>query len=174
MEIRALEEADDRATFCSGDLDLDRFLQKYAGQNQFRHHIGITYVAVEGRQIMGYATVAAGHIEIDDLPVGRRKKFPRYPLPVLRLARLAVGATWQGQKVGLALLRYVLKLALRMREEFGCVGVAVDAKPAAIDFYRRFGFFPLQVHEGQSASRPPPTPMFLPAGDIDQASRTAR
>jgi len=173
MEIRALEEADNRAAFRSGDLDLDRFLHNYAGQNQFRHHIGITYGAIEGHEIMGYATVAAGHIEIDDLPVDRRKKLPRYPLPVLRLARLAVDQTHQGQKVGLVLLRYVLKLALRMREEFGCVGVAVDAKPAAIDFYRRFGFFALHVHEGQSASRPLPTAMFLPVDDIDHASRTA-
>ena len=48
MEIRALREEDDRAAFRSGDPDLDRFLHRYAGQNQFRHHVGTTYVAVEG------------------------------------------------------------------------------------------------------------------------------
>ena len=42
MEIRALRNTDDRTTFRSGDADLDRFLAKYAGQNQFRHHIGVT------------------------------------------------------------------------------------------------------------------------------------
>jgi hypothetical protein len=36
-----------RTAFRSGDPDLDRFLVKYAGQNQFRHHIGTSYVAVE-------------------------------------------------------------------------------------------------------------------------------
>ena len=48
MEVRALRATDDRTTFRSGDPDLDRFLAKYAAQNQFRHHIGTTYVAVEG------------------------------------------------------------------------------------------------------------------------------
>ena len=54
MEIRALRESDDRSQFQSGEADLDRFLRKYAGQNQFRHHIGTTYVAVEGNRIAGY------------------------------------------------------------------------------------------------------------------------
>src|SRR3989440_13083457 len=113
MEIRALRESDDRSGLRSGDADLDRFLQKYAGQNQFRHHIGTTYVAVEGDRIAGYVTVAPGHVEIEDLPAAQRKKLPRYPLPVLRLARLAVGETFRGQGLGRQLLRFVLQLALR-------------------------------------------------------------
>ena len=71
MEIRALRESDDRSAFQSGDPDLDRFLRKYAGQNQFRHHIGATYVAVERDRVAGYVTVAPGHIEIEDLPVAQ-------------------------------------------------------------------------------------------------------
>jgi hypothetical protein len=46
--------------FRSGDVDLDRFLERYAGQNQFRHHVGTTYVAVETGRIIGYVTVAPG------------------------------------------------------------------------------------------------------------------
>src|ERR1700722_1890547 len=99
MEIRALRESDDRASFRSGDPDLDRFLAKYAGQNQFRHHIGVTYVAVDKDRIYGYATVAAGAIEIDPLPATKQKKLPQYPLPILRLGRLAVAESAQGQGV---------------------------------------------------------------------------
>ena len=88
MEIRALREADDRSAFRSGDPDLDRFLQKFAGQNQFKHHLGVTYVAIELGKILGYATVSAGHLEIEDLPAPARKRLPRYPLPVLRRARM--------------------------------------------------------------------------------------
>jgi hypothetical protein len=60
VEIRALRPADDRARFRSGDPDLDRFFQAYAGQNQFRHHIGTTYVAVEGAELCGCVTVSRG------------------------------------------------------------------------------------------------------------------
>ena len=64
--------ADDRSQFRSGDPDLDRFFHKFAGQNQFRHHVGVTYVAVEDRRVLGFATVAPGHVEIDGLPVAAR------------------------------------------------------------------------------------------------------
>jgi hypothetical protein len=73
MESRALRESDDRASFRSGDPDPDRFLAKYAGHNQFRHHIGVTYVAVDKDRICGYATVAAGAIEIEHLPTASKR-----------------------------------------------------------------------------------------------------
>ena len=169
MEIRPLREADDRTTFHSGEPDLDRFLIKYAGQNQFRHHIGTTYVAAEDNRILGYATVAAGHVEADDLPLGLLRNLPRYPLPVLRLARLAVHSTARDRGLGKELLRHVFLLAQTMSEEYGCVGVVVDAKPDAVDFYTRFGFSPLEVVEGQKESRPKPMPMFLPLDLIERA-----
>ena len=165
IEIRTLRESDDRSGFSSGDPDLDRFLRKYAGQNQFRHHIGTTYVAVESGRLAGYATVAPGHLEIEDLPAARRKKLPRYPLPVLRLARLAVDESFQGQGLGGQLLRFVLRLSLQMAQDFGCLSVVVDAKPGAVSFYQQFGFAPLVLVEGSSPARPQPTAMFLPLGD---------
>jgi GNAT superfamily N-acetyltransferase len=162
MEIRPLREADDRTTFRSGDPDLDRFFAKYAGQNQFRHHAGTTYVAVERGRIRGFATVAPGNVESEALPPAARRRLPHYPLPVLRLARLAVDAAAQGGGVGAALLRHVFLLALKMAEDYGCVGILVDAKPDAVTFYERFGFWTLEVTEGQIDSRPRQTPMFLP------------
>lgn len=171
MEIRPLRESDDRSIFRSGDADLDRFLHKFAGQNQFRHHIGTTYVAADGSRIVGYTTVAPGHIEIDGLPASLRKNLPSYPLPILRLARLAVDQSVQGQGVGQEILRFVFRLAVRMANDFGCLGIVVDAKAEAVGYYRRFGFFPLEVVEGHSESRPMPVAMFLPLRDVEEAER---
>ncbi len=172
MEIRALRESDDRAGFQSGDADLDRFFQKFAGHNQFRHHIGVTYVAIDGGRAIGFATVVPGHVEIEDLPAAARKKLPRYPLPVLRLARLGVDRSAQGQGVGAQLLRFVLELALRMARDYGCTGVLVDAKPEAIGFYAKYGFISVEAVEGQSDARPAPTPMFLALSAMRRAVRT--
>jgi hypothetical protein len=47
IEIRLLREGENRSSFASGDEQLDLFFHRYAGQNQFRHHLGATYVAVE-------------------------------------------------------------------------------------------------------------------------------
>lgn len=169
MEIRPLAESDDRSAFQSGDPDLDRFFHQFAGQNQFRHYVGVTYVAVEERRIFGFATVAPAHVEVDGLPPAARKQLPRYPLPVLRMARLATDQSARGRGLGVQLLRFVLQLALRMAHEFGCVGVLVDAKPDAIAFYAKYGFLAVEAVEGQSASRPQPTPMFLSIRAIERA-----
>ena len=75
IEIRLLEKADERKSFRSADADLDSFFQKYAWQNQFRHHVGNTYVAVEQAKILGFVTVAPSAIEIDRLPLTLRKRY---------------------------------------------------------------------------------------------------
>jgi hypothetical protein len=90
MDVRKLARNDDRSAFESGDVEIDRFFRRYAAQNQFEHHVGVTYVAMEGANILGSVTIAGGSTEIDALPASFRKKLPRYPLPVLRLARLGV------------------------------------------------------------------------------------
>ena len=161
MEIRGLREDDDRSRFRSGDADLDRFFHRFAGQNQFKHYVGVTYVAIDGGSILGFVTVAPGQIEIDALPPTSRKALPRYPLPVLRLARLAVDESARAQGLGRLLLRFVLNLAVRMSKDYGCVGVVVDAKPGATEFYAKLGFVPVDAIEGRSDARPQPIPMFL-------------
>jgi len=174
IEVRLLRKADDRSSFRSGDEQLDLFFHGYAGQNQFRHHIGSTYVAVEAGIIAGFATVSVGHIEIEKLPSSLRRKLPDYPLPILRLARLAVDRNAQGRGVGEHLMRTVLSVAIELREKLGCVGVVVDAKPGARSYYSRFGFVELEVIEGALEERPAPRPMFLPVASIAQALRVSR
>jgi GNAT superfamily N-acetyltransferase len=131
-EIRRLRSGDDRSGFRSGDPDLDRFFERFTGQNQFRHHVGVTYVAVEGDAILAFATVSPGQLEVEALPERIRKTLPRYPLPVLRLARLAVDGPAQGRGLGSLLLVTVFELAREMAETVGCLGVVVDAKPKAV------------------------------------------
>ncbi len=164
VEIRALRPEDDRRAFASGDADLDRFLERYAGQNQFRYHVGVTYVVCEASRVCGFLTVSAASLDAEELPGSRA--MPPYPLPVLRVARLAVDAKHRGQGLGGALLRFAFELAEKMRDELGCVGVVVDAKPAAVEFYRSFGFVAVEAVQGGSPERPAPMPMFLPVASI--------
>lgn len=169
IEVRLLGETDDRSSFQSGDEQLDLFFRRYAGQNQFRHHIGATYVALESETIRGFATVTVGHVEIEDLPPSLRKKLPDYPLPILRLARLAVDRNAQGMGVGENLMRTVFSVAMELRKKLGCVGVVVDAKRGAENYYSRYGFVELEATEGMLEERPTPKPMFLPVTTILQA-----
>lgn len=166
LTVRKLRPEDDRSTFDSGDPDLDRFFKRFAGQNQFKHYVGTTYVAEEEGKIAGFVTVSAAQIEIRDLPSTKQGRLPKYPLPVLRLARLAVDRSAQGRGVGLMLLKSVFVLAKTMAQDLGCIGVVVDAKPQAITFYERYGFSALEALQGQLGDRPEPVPMFLEIGAI--------
>lgn len=98
------------------------------------------------------------------MPASKGRRLPRYPVPVLRLARLAVDGSAKGRGVGSALRRSVLLLAARMSDEVGCVGLVVDAKPDAVAFYEKLGFIHLEVVAGELGDRPQPLPMFLELG----------
>lgn len=167
LELRRLTAEHDRSRFRSGNADLDRFFARYAGQNQFRHHIGTTYVAIDERGVIaGFVTVSAAELSSSMMPTAKRRRLPRYPVPVLRLARLAVDEGFKGQGVGTLLLRAVLMLAAQMAADVGCVGVVVDAKPEAVAFYEKLGFLRLGVVAGELGDRPQPLPMFLEVGQV--------
>ena len=166
IRIRRLESNDDRSGFRSGNIELDRFFQRYAGQNQFRHHIGTTYVAIQAGGITGFVTVSSGEMMAEELPKPLRGRLPAYPLPILRVARLAVDERFQDHGIGRLLLRAMLELALEMRDRVGCTGVVVDAKPDAVDFYSGLGFKVIELVSGALGDRPEPVAMLLPIREI--------
>jgi GNAT superfamily N-acetyltransferase len=171
VELRPLARDDDRRDFCCGQPDLDRFFEHYAGQNQFKLHLAVTYVALIDSRIAGFATVAPCSIERASVPSARlKKRLPSYPLPVLRLARLGVDVRAQGFGIGKALLRHVLRLASDQRDRPGGVGVVTDAKPDAVTFYEQLGFVVVEgVREGLLLSEP--RPMFLGIETIAAAAQ---
>jgi hypothetical protein len=69
--------SDDRSRISSGNPDRDGYFHRFAGQHPFRHHRAVTYVAVDGGDILGFLTVAASEIAIDPLPEPRRGQPPR-------------------------------------------------------------------------------------------------
>jgi len=121
-----------------------------------------TLVAIDEQgAIVGFATIVASELPTVKLPASKRKRLPPYPVPVLRLARLAVDQRAQRKGVADALLRAIFALAHRMAADMGCLGVVVDAKPEAVGFYRKLGFDELEVIAGALGDRPEPLPMFL-------------
>lgn len=132
----------------------------------------MTYVAVESGQPFGFATVSAGEIPASALSEEAAKKVPRYPLPILRLGRLAVDSRRQGAGIGQRLLRFVFGLAAMMATEIGCIGIAVDAKPQAVRFYERHGFTVLPVNERQPPEHP--VTMIVLLGSIAKAMQPPR
>jgi GNAT superfamily N-acetyltransferase len=163
--IRSLRDDDDRSSFRSGHPELDRFLHRYAAQNQFRLHIGTTYVAIDElrdpSEILGFVTVAACSIAISGLPRSSARRLPAYPIPALRVARMAVAESAQRRGIGTHLVRAVFGLAHEQARRVGRAFILVDAKDDAVAFYERFGFEPKPVLAGELDARPANVAMFL-------------
>jgi ribosomal protein S18 acetylase RimI-like enzyme len=151
VEISRLHTKHDREPFDSGVPPLDDFLRRFARQNDEKG-LSRTYVATRPGEfeVVGYMTIRVGEVACADLPPDVQRGLPRYPVPVLHVARLAVDKRARGIGLGEALLMHALERALDLSEAVGVWGVEVIAKDeAARSFYMRYGFEPLvddQLH----------------------------
>lgn len=140
LRIEMLGVAHRRDGFDCGEPALNEFLSRLAGQQQ-RRGFGKTYVALaeDSVSIIGFVTLSAGQVATARLPA--TLKLPRYPVPVLRIGRLAVDTRHQGHGVGSGLLGFALNLASEWSQRVGVYGVAVEAKhDQARAFYLGLGF----------------------------------
>lgn len=142
LRIELLDGHAGRDSFDCGVAALNDFLSRQAGQQQ-RKDFGKTYVALDDGEdvIAGFVTVSVGQVAATELPPGL--KLPRYPVPILRIGRLAVDKRLQAQGVGHELLAFALHLALDFSERVGLYAVVVNAKDDRVaGFYRKLGFRP--------------------------------
>jgi predicted N-acetyltransferase YhbS len=137
----------DVARFSCGNEVLDRWLVRYAGQNQ-RRDAARTFVAATGSQrVYGYYMLVAGQLDHHEAtPETRRGLSQHFPIPVAILARLAVDIGQQKGGVGAALLNDALVRVVRASEQVAVRAVVVHAVDEnASSFYRRFGFLALSA-----------------------------
>lgn len=87
--------------------------------------------------------MTACEILTEELPGDLAKKLPRR-IPGIRLGRLAVDRSVQGQGLGELLLMDAIGRSRRVLEHVGVHALFVDAKDErAAAFYRKYGFRPL-------------------------------
>lgn len=140
VTIQLLAAQHCRDGFDCGDVALNEFLLRQAGQQQ-RRGFGKTYVSLaeDGVTVTGFVTVSAGQVATSSLPA--QAKLPRHPAPMLRIGRLAVDVRHQGKGIGQDLLAFALRLAVEFSQRVGLYAVVVDAKhDKAKAFYLRLGF----------------------------------
>ena len=128
--------------FDCGREELNRYLLRYAWQNQ-QAGAAQTYVGLLGDAVIGYHTLAVGHVSREEAPERLTKGLARRPVPVMLLARLAVDRRWHGRGVGKGLLKDAMQRTLQAAEIAGIRAFAVHAKDeVARTFYRKFDFVP--------------------------------
>jgi GNAT superfamily N-acetyltransferase len=158
----AIEELDakrhDRAGFDCGVEPLNRYLQTLAVQHRTKG-IATTFVLVDSdcpASILGYYSLSAATLAFERLTEADRKGLPTYPIPAVRIGRLAASASHRGQHLGELLLANAIKRTLLARHTLGVYAVVVEAKDASAEaFYRKYGFRPCDVQTRQ---------LYLPLG----------
>lgn len=152
--------------FQSGVAVLDDWLQRRARANQDSGATR-TFVACDGRQVVGYYALAAGSVQIEAAPTRVRRNMPN-PVPVAIIGRLAVDRSAQGRGLGRALVRDAGLRLLHAAEILGIRAVLVHAlSDDARAFYVALGFTPspldpmtlmVTLRDLEAALTPPPPP----------------
>ncbi len=130
-----------RRCFSCGVKPLDDYFKQFAKGNHIKN-IGKTFVLIEeNKDIIGYYTTSMGSVEFQSLPQKIRERLPKYPIPIARIARLAVDIKKQRQGWGEYLLIDALNRIREAATVVAAFGVVVDAKDEkAKKFYTQYGF----------------------------------
>lgn len=142
LRIEKLQRVHNLDKFDCGREALNRFLMRYALQNQ---QVGDsqTYVALADDAVVGYYTLVVGQVEYTDAPERMTKGLHRHPVPIMLLARLAIATPWQGKGLGSGLLKDAMLRTLQAADIAGIRAFVVHAKDdVAKSFYERFDFVP--------------------------------
>lgn len=133
--------------FACTEPALDEYIKRYA-INHEKIGIGRTFVLLNENIVIGYYTLSAAQISVNDLPQEHRKKMPKYPVPASRLCRLAVDQSHQGKKIGEHLLADAIKRVLQADSVMAIHSMIVDAKNAkSKNFYLKYDFLPLEGYD---------------------------
>lgn len=121
------------------------FLQRFALRHLERDLLSRTYVAIDEahHQVAGYFSLTTASVDRDEAGrVPALGRLPRFPVPALLLARLAVDERVQGQGLGRYLFDEALGLTLTLARTGPVrfrllVTDAIDLR--AVRFYEHFG-----------------------------------
>lgn len=127
--------------FDCGNNELNFYLEKFATVNDFSN-ISKTFVSIIDERVVGFVTLCTASLEFKELPKNYNN-LPKYPIPAIRIARLAVDKAYQGKGIGKSLLGFAFKKIILASLNVGIKLVVVDAKEEAKTFYEHFGFVSL-------------------------------
>ncbi|MHB8921503.1 MAG: GNAT family N-acetyltransferase [Halothiobacillus sp.] len=154
MLVLPLNNRHDRKGFDCGDAELNGWFGQVARQHKEKG-VSSTFVVVgkeTGAEVLGFYSLSLAELVNADLLVQYQQRLPA-KVPVFRLGRLATAKIHQGSGIGAFMLFDAIDRVTRIAKEVGGIGLVVNAKPSAVDFYKRYGFEQMADH---------PQNLFLP------------
>lgn len=125
------------SSFSCGNEELDKYLREFALIND-KNGYGKTFLLYDDKELVGFFTLSSASIRYEDFP--KKKSMPKYPIPAVRIARLAVRKDKQGKGYGAELLKQAFLRIMVISEKVGVRLIVVDAKETSASFYEHYGF----------------------------------
>jgi len=135
--------------FDCGKPALNEWLLRHARQAQGSGSAR-TFIVAENTRVAGYFSLTVGQVDRAVVPDRVRQGMGQYPIPVVILARLAVGVQDQNRGIGSGMLQDAIRRTLVIASEVGIRAMLthpLDDKSAM--FYKRFGFIPSPLRDQQ-------------------------
>lgn len=149
ITFEALGRQHDRSKFSCGQAELDDWFRRRAGQDE-RRNVARVFIAVDSDLgVVGFYSLSAFKLDLDDLPEEITRKLPRYDdgVPAALIGRLARDARMRGKGLGDLLVADAVRRILGAAQALAVLAIVVDAKDErAATFYEGLGFrrFPLR------------------------------
>jgi GNAT superfamily N-acetyltransferase len=148
VTFEPLAKRHDRSHFRCGEAELDEWFQKRAGQDE-RRNVARVFVALDdASQIVGFYSLSAFTLSLDEVPDDIAAKLPRYDhIPAALIGRLARHEQSRGKGIGEILIADALQRIINVAHDLAVFAIVVEAKnDNASDFYQSFGFIPFPMH----------------------------
>ena len=176
MIVVKLEEQDSVKSFDCGDDDLNDFILHESPLYR-KEKLAVTYVLKEAddlanEHIKAFFSLSNDRISISDFD--SKTKYNRFSrrfnnhkrlksYPAAKIGRLGVSESLKGMNIGSMLLKFI-KLYFTTDNKTGCRFITVDAYAAAIPFYLRNGFVPLNEEDADEPTRL----LYFDLNDLDE------
>lgn len=174
--ITKLEKNETVKSFDCGDADLNDFIL-CESQLYRKEKLTVTYVLeneedIHHEQIAAFFSLSNDRISISDFE--NKTKYNRFSrrfnnhkrlksYPAVKIGRLAVHASAKGMNIGSTLLDFI-KRYFTADNKTGCRFITVDAYAAAIPFYLKNGFVPLNEDDVDEPTRL----LYFDLNDLDE------
>ncbi len=174
--VAKLEEADTVKSFDCGDEDLNDFILRESPLYR-KEKLAVTYVMrnaedFDNEHIAAFFSLSNDRISISDFD--NRTKYNRFSrrfnnhkrlksYPSVKIGRLGVDLTVQDKGFGRKVLNFI-KYYFTTDNKTGCRFITVDAYVAALDFYFKNGFVPLNEDDADEPTRL----LYFDLNDLDE------
>ena len=176
LVVTKLKEGETVKAFDCGDTDLNDVILHESPLYR-KEKLAVTYVLEEEsdndhEHIVAFFSLSNDRISISDFD--SKTKYNRFSrrfnnhkrlksYPAAKIGRLAVDVSTRGENLGSYLLKFI-KLYFTADNKTGCRFITVDAYAAAIPFYLRNGFVPLNEEDAYEPTRL----LYFDLNDLDE------